>query len=188
MIRVNLLVTFTTSLLTASVITLDLASSLEVQALNYQTLNKNGEATKPAIIAATITVSSGGSYSAIRNSGTGGEVHHMPAFNSFNGEIALKHGQGPAIWMTVEDHRKTNSWGSSTAAKLYRAEQKKLIQQGDFKQAMDKDIADVKGKFPGKYDVAIAQAVTYYGTVKSLTVPKATTPDTTTQDVDLPNG
>lgn len=188
MIRAKLLVPSTIFLLTTSVITLGLVNSLKVQALNNQTLNRNDARTKPVTIAAAITVSSGGSYSAIRNSGTGGEVHHMPAFNSFNGEVALKHGQGPSIWMTVEDHRKTNSWGSSTAAKLYRADQKKLIQQGNFKQAMDKDIADVKGKFPGKYDAAIAQAVTYYGTIQSLTAPKATTPDTTTQDVDLPNG
>ena len=53
---------------------------------------------------------------------------------------------------------------------------------------MDKDIADVKGKFSGKYDAAITQAVTYYGTIQSLTVPKPTALDTTTPDVDLPNG
>jgi hypothetical protein len=188
MIKAKLLASSTIFLLTTTLVASGFVNSLKVQALNNQTVNKNDAVTKPLMIAADITVSSGGSYSAIRNSGTGGEVHHMPAFNSFNGEVALKHGQGPAIWMTVEDHRKTNSWGSSTAAKLYRADQKKLIQQGNFKQAMDKDIADVKGKFPGKYDAAITQAVTYYGTIQSLTVPKPTTPDTTTPDVDLPNG
>lgn len=65
MIRAKLLVPSTIFLLTTSVITLGLVNSLKVQALNNQTLNRNDARTKPVTIAAAITVSSGGSYSAI---------------------------------------------------------------------------------------------------------------------------
>jgi hypothetical protein len=173
----NLLIVFS---LTVFAIVMSFGNLSRVQALSDNFM-QHGR------IAAAITVPSGGSYSSIRNSGTGGEVHHMPAFNSFNGEVKLTHGKGPAIWMTVEHHRKTASWGSGTQAKQYRATQKLLIKQGKFKEAMDLDVKDVTDKFDGVYDAAIKQAYAYYATIATSTVPQIVPPDTTTFDVDQPN-
>jgi hypothetical protein len=139
----------------------------------------------------------GGSYYDVRSkataAGAGGEVHHIPSFKAFNGDCALTHGKGPAIWMTVTDHRQTGSWGSSNDAIKYRDAQKQLIKQGKFKEAMDKDLADIRDKttrglIKGNYEEGIKLAVAYYQTIatQGLTAPKVTTPDVTTPDVDTP--
>jgi len=57
--------------------------------------------------------------------------------------------------MDIPDHRQTASWGSSKDAKVYRAEQKKLIDDGKFDEAQQMDVNDVKSKFGKKYDSAI---------------------------------
>jgi hypothetical protein len=124
----------------------------------------------------------GGSHTTVRSSNTGGQVHHIPAFKSFNGLVDLTFGKGPAIWMETADHRRTVSCGKSKVADDYRTKQSNLIKQNKFKEAMDLDIADVEALFPGKYTAAINQAVAYYNTIKSITVPKAVTPDNTTPD------
>jgi RHS repeat-associated protein len=85
----------------------------------------------------------GGSYSQVRTSNIGGEVHHMPA-NSING---LGHGSGPAIHMTSADHTQTASHGhQGIQGKAYRKQQKNHINNGRFDKAMKMDIIDIKAK------------------------------------------
>lgn len=81
------------------------------------------------------------------------EIHHMPA-NEVNG---LQDRDGPAIVMEKADHRQTASCGSSLDAHAYRQQQKMLIDEGKFQEAMQMDIDDIHDKFGNKYDDAIAQ-------------------------------
>lgn len=81
------------------------------------------------------------------------EIHHMPA-NEVNG---LQERDGPAIVMEKADHRQTASCGSSLDAHAYRQQQKMLINDGKFQEAMQMDIDDIHDKFGNKYDDAIAQ-------------------------------
>jgi len=68
---------------------------------------------------------------------------------------------GPAIRMEKENHRKTASCGSSREAKEYQAEQKKLIDEGKFREAIKMDIDDIREKFGNKYDNAISEMLEY---------------------------
>ncbi len=101
----------------------------------------------------------GGTYGELRNEWSGKleaqnrEIHHMPS-NDING---LPVNDGPAIVMEKVDHRQTASCGSSLDAREYRQQQKELIDQGKFEEAMQMDIDDIHEKFGGKYDDAIAQ-------------------------------
>ncbi len=63
--------------------------------------------------------------------------------------------------MTTRDHRRTASWGSSREAKAFRARQKKLIEQGRFREAQRMDIDDIRSKFGTKYDDAIDEMINY---------------------------
>lgn len=56
------------------------------------------------------------------------------------------------------DHTKTASYGRGKEAKAYRAKQKELISAGKIQEAFDMDVADIKSKFPDKYDKKIEQA------------------------------
>ncbi|MEA1230310.1 hypothetical protein ODQ17_13120, partial [Acinetobacter sp. IRS14] len=87
----------------------------------------------------------------------GNEAHHMPA----NAVSPFSTGKGPAISMSKADHQKTKSWGSSKEAKAYRAEQKKLIEQGKFKEAQRMDIDDIQSTFGTKYDGQMYQMRLY---------------------------
>lgn len=101
----------------------------------------------------------GGSYSDVKkatNSNTH-EVHHIPA----DSVSKLERNDGPAIKMEIADHRKTASWGCSREAKVYRAEQKKLIDEGKFKEAVQMDIKDIHSKFDDKYNNDIDQMLKY---------------------------
>lgn len=101
----------------------------------------------------------GGTYGELRNEWSGKleaqnrQIHHMPA-KDVNG---LPVNDGPAIVMEEVDHRQTASCGSSLDAREYRQQQKELIDQGKFEEAMQMDIDDIHEKFGGKYDDAIAQ-------------------------------
>ena len=101
----------------------------------------------------------GGSYRDVKKNSDGEthEVHHMPAAD-VNG---LAFQDGPAIKMDKDDHRQTASCGNSLEAREYRAEQAKLIQEGNFKEAMQMDIDDLHDKFGDKYDDAIDQMISY---------------------------
>ena len=49
-----------------------------------------------------------------------------------------------AISMEKLDHKQTARWGSSKEAKAYREQQKELIGKGNFKEAQQMDINDVR--------------------------------------------
>ncbi|MCM1328019.1 MAG: hypothetical protein NC253_01135 [Ruminococcus sp.] len=101
----------------------------------------------------------GGSYSDVKKFSDGEkyEVHHMPADTASN----LDRPEGPAIKMEKEDHRQTASCGSSLEAREYQANQKELIGNGNFREALQMDIDDIHEKFGSKYDEAISQMLTY---------------------------
>lgn len=99
----------------------------------------------------------GGAYSEVRRSWKSGEIHHAPAASVSR----LSRDEGPAIWMSKRDHRKTASYGSSRSARRYREKQRELIEAGNFKKAFEMDIRDIRRKFGNKYDEAIKQARQY---------------------------
>jgi hypothetical protein len=90
----------------------------------------------------------GGSYGRVRNTNVGGEVHHVPA----DATTHWSKRDGPAVWMERADHRQTASWGSSREARLYRSQQRDLIEQGRVREAVQMDIDDIRAKFGSKYD------------------------------------
>ena len=97
----------------------------------------------------------GGNYDAVP--AQGGEVNHMPA----DSVSPLSKGKGPGIRMDIADHYATRSWGSSKAAKQWRATQAALIKQGKFLDALKMDIEDVRSRNPVKYEKAIQQMLDY---------------------------
>ena len=101
----------------------------------------------------------GGSYGDVFKEGEGDtyEVHHMPADSA----SYLERDDVPAIKMEKADHRQTASCGSSREAREYRAQQKELIDQGKFREALQMDIDDIHEKFGDKYDDAIAEMLEY---------------------------
>ncbi len=101
----------------------------------------------------------GGSYKEVKDNTEGNthEVHHMPADSA----SPLERNDGPAIKMEREDHRQTASCGSSIEAREYRAQQKNLIDQGNFREALQMDINDIHEHFNDKYDGAIAEMLEY---------------------------
>jgi hypothetical protein len=100
----------------------------------------------------------GGRYADVRNSRSGGQVHHMIG-NSVS--PYTKH-TGPSIWMSKADHKKTASYGSSPEAKKYRAKQAALIAQGRNREAVQMDIDDIRLKFDDKYDGGIKQMLSVF--------------------------
>ena len=92
------------------------------------------------------------------------DAHHMPAHDAYPDYVKTRIGKynkkanGPSISMENADHTQTASYDNKPGAKAYRAKQKKLIQAGKFQEAFDMDVADIKSKFPGKYDLSIQQA------------------------------
>jgi len=101
----------------------------------------------------------GGSYGQVFKEGEGDayEVHHMPADSA----SILERNDGPAIKMEKGDHRQTASCGNSKEAREYRAQQKELIEQGKFREALQMDIDDIHEKFGDKYDDAIVEMIEY---------------------------
>lgn len=100
----------------------------------------------------------GGSYKDVFKPGDSKhEVHHMPATSA----SFLEFKDGPTIKMDKEDHKQTAGWGNSKEARAYCAEQKELISQGKFRDAVQMDIDDIHSKFGDKYDSAISQMLTY---------------------------
>jgi hypothetical protein len=103
----------------------------------------------------------------------GGDRHHCPAKDGYvnttvyrynsNGVVngTVTAGTGPCVLITITDHQKTASWGSSTAAINYRAQQLNLLKQGKYGAAQTMDINDLKAKVGGKYNTAISRMVSY---------------------------
>ena len=92
------------------------------------------------------------------------DAHHMPANDAYPDdvknkvEIYDKRVNGPSISMKSPDHTKTASYGRTKSAKEYRAKQNELIKEGKMQEAFNMDVADIKSKFPGKYDSSIEAA------------------------------
>jgi filamentous hemagglutinin len=94
----------------------------------------------------------------------GKDSHHTPAKDSYK-HTKLDKNDGPAIKMDPADHRRTASNGSMPGSDVYRNKQKALIDQGKFKEAIQMDVDDIKGKFPGKYDACLDQMLAYADTI-----------------------
>lgn len=73
----------------------------------------------------------------------------------------MERGDGPAIAMEYSDHRETASCGNSYEAREYRAEQRELIEDGKFREALQMDIDDIHSKFGDKYDTQIDEMLEY---------------------------
>lgn len=105
----------------------------------------------------------GGKHSKMAPGGKkrGTESHHTPAHSRTSSPQSR--GQSPAVQLDHADHMLTASWGSSNAAKAYRATQRQLMSLGKkgFKAAMMLDIKDIRKKFGDKYDSAIKQMLAY---------------------------
>ncbi len=101
------------------------------------------------------TCAVGGAYKDVP--ANGGQRHHMPV----DSVSPYSKGEGPVIVMDTVDHMETASWGNSKKAQEYRKVQEELVQQGDFKQAQQMDIDDIKTKFGNKYNEGIIQMEIY---------------------------
>ena len=67
--------------------------------------------------------------------------------------------------MDKADHMQTGSYKRGPKPDLYRAEQKALIDAGNYRGALAKDFWDVHGKFGTKYNEAFQQAIEYAKTL-----------------------
>lgn len=85
------------------------------------------------------------------------QVHHIPADSA----SPLSKSDGVAIKMDISDHKKTASFDNKPGSRAYRKTQARLISEGKFQEAFNMDVADIKAKFPGKYDDFIKQAQSY---------------------------
>lgn len=114
----------------------------------------------------------GGGYRQVRKAASnggpngtslGGEVNHMPAWDSWvqSGNTTFSRDSAPSIWMETADHRAMTSTGSSAEAKAYRAEQAELIKEGKIMEAVQMDIDEIHEKYGSKYDEGIAEMLAY---------------------------
>ncbi len=92
----------------------------------------------------------GGAHSDVKGTGRG-HSHHTPA----DAISPLPSGLGPAVFMSAKDHQRTASYGGKKSAQEYRERQRKIIEQGDFRGAVQMDIDDIRSKFGNKYDKGI---------------------------------
>ena len=101
----------------------------------------------------------------------GYESHHMPPKSAYKGSKMYPPGaktsmNGPAIKMTKADHGRTQSHGSGEKATEYQEMQKKLVQEGRFKESLQNDIDDLRriaaenGK-PDQFECQIKQVIEY---------------------------
>lgn len=86
-----------------------------------------------------------------------GQRHHIPS----NSVTSISTYSGPAIRMLTEDHRLTASYGSSTSAINFRAQEAALIAEGNFAGAMQLGIDNIRSLFGTKYNNAIAEMIAY---------------------------
>lgn len=73
---------------------------------------------------------------------------------------------GPAIKIDPLVHRKTNSYGGGADASMY-ADRRALISAGRVYDAFRLDVAEIRRKFPDKYDAGLAQAEAYAACLKA---------------------
>lgn len=107
----------------------------------------------------------GGAHEEMKGpSGDNLDSHHTPSKDSYKGK--LHPDDGPAMRMPPKEHQSTGSWGSGDDAKAYRDLQKKLIEEGKWKEAFDMDVEDLKKLAeklgdPNKFDQRIKDADAY---------------------------
>lgn len=96
----------------------------------------------------------------------GKEINHVPAWDTYAAAgIDVSVSDGYAIVMDTKDHRGkgathetfANSTGSSDHAKGWRSMQTELLEAGNWKDAIDMEIAEYQTKFGQKYDAALSQ-------------------------------
>lgn len=104
------------------------------------------------------TAKSGGRYSDLPCEQNVMERHETPCFASTGAD---KRADGPAICMDAADHRQTASCGNSLEARAYQNKQAELINKGDYHDAIQMDIDDIRAKFGPKYDQAIDEMLAY---------------------------
>lgn len=85
------------------------------------------------------------------------EANHIPPWAAYRELVDLTYEEGPTIVMDYEDHRGL----SSTISESHRSRQRELIAQGKFMEAMQLDITEIRTRFPGLYDQAIARMESY---------------------------
>ncbi len=107
----------------------------------------------------------GGKYGDMTGSGDGSvHKHEMPSFEAYNKANGITDGQRgvlPSIKMDAADHRMTASYGSSTEAAKYRAQQAQFIAEKNMHAAIQMDIDDITSKFGTKYNDHIQQMLEY---------------------------
>jgi hypothetical protein len=86
--------------------------------------------------------------------------HHMPSQASGN-----KGGNGGAITTKTIDHKSMASSDNQPGSKIYRAEQKALIDEGKFKEAFDMDVNDIQSKYGEKYNSEIKELEDWYKSI-----------------------
>lgn len=91
------------------------------------------------------------------------DSHHMPAKDAYKG-TTLSLEDGPAIQMEPKDHVDTHTYGRR--GKSARDRQSKLIENGDFDEAFQQDVDDIRRIDKDRvdlrrYDTAIEEAMSY---------------------------
>ena len=94
--------------------------------------------------------------------GDGMDSHHMPADSA----SPLPRWMGPAIKMDPMDHRQTTSYGGGANGPAYSV-RRALIAGGHTHAAFLLDVQEIRNKFPGKYDLGLAQATAYAACLKT---------------------
>ena len=103
------------------------------------------------------------------------------------GSRGLNPSNAPAIQMTPEDHRMTESWGRKKEAELYRKKQEELFRAGDTNQIfqMEYDFLTQEA-FEGRYVDALDEAIQYAldnGFLTKSPSPRTTLKNETIQEV-----
>ena len=98
----------------------------------------------------------GGAYGKLDRA-AGLERHHMPA----DSVSPIARARGPAIQMDTADHACTASYGNSARAQAYREEIGSLVEQGRFRDAMAREIRDIRSLAGSKYNEAIRAMLDY---------------------------
>ena len=103
------------------------------------------------------------------------------------GSRGLNPSNAPAIQMTPEDHRVTESWGRKKEAELYRKRQEELFRAGDTNQIfqMEYDFLTQEA-FEGRYVDALDEAIQYAldnGFLTKSPSPRTTLKNETIQEV-----
>jgi hypothetical protein len=112
----------------------------------------------------SIPENSGGAYRKVNAKTSQGKsaAHHIPPKEAYVGVIGLTEAEGPSIWVTHEDHVKTESFGNKPGAESFRQTQRELIAQGRFVEAFERDVESLrKAGLYEKYERGILQARMY---------------------------